>query len=219
MAIDKTTIINWALTEIGAGPMFSTDDDSDLAAQIENVWQMAFDQCFGMHDWTFARVTVKMLRLAETPENGWAYGYMLPEPRIGNPLAYRRGARYSDPLIRDFTLQGGMFFTCEPEAWAVHKTPVNPDYWEPSFRAAFVTALSGWLAVPVWSDEDMRDRKLAEAFGSPSMQGSGGKFGRLMAQDKGSAPIGEEPLLRNDPLTDVRGLGGGPLSGPWHGGL
>ncbi|MGG7535352.1 hypothetical protein [Rhizobium sp. 12,4] len=215
--IDKATIINWALGDIGAGPMFSTDDDSDLALQIENAWQKTFDSCFGMHDWTFARVTARMERLAETPSNGWAYGYQLPGDRIGNPLAYRCGPSQSDRIIRDFTLQGGNFYSIEQQAWAVYKAAVDPETWEPSFRAAFVTALSASLAVPVWQDEDMRDRLLQQAFGTPSMQGTGGTFGRLMAQDKASAPIGEQNLLTNDPLTAVRPLGGGYV--PWHGGL
>lgn len=215
MTIDKATIINWALTEIGAGPMFSVDDGSDLAMQVAATWERTFDAVFGMHDWTFARETVKMRRLAEAPENGWVYGFDLPSPRIGNPLAYLRSVSPEPALIRNFTLQRGKFFCNETEAWAVFKAPKDPDYWDPSFRSAFVVALGAGLAVPVWQDEDMRDRLLARAFGTPSMQGSGGLIGRLMAQDKTSAPIGEAPLLANDPLTDVRSLGGGEL--PWHG--
>lgn len=218
MTIDKATIINWALTNIGAGPMFSTDDDSDLAMQIEATWQPLVDKIFGMHTWTFAKVTVRMNRLAGTPDNGWQSGFALPGDRIGNPLAYYRSIAPFPALIRQFTLQEGEFYCNETMAFAVVKKLVNPDYWDPTFRAAFVTVLGGALAVPVWQDEDLRARRFQDAFGSASMQGTGGEFGRLMAQDKASEPVGEQSLLANDPLTDVRSTGG-MHSGPWYGGL
>lgn len=217
MTIDKQTIINWALTDIGAGPMFSVDDDSDLAMNVTATWQRVVDKVFGMHDWSFAKVTVRMDRQADTPDNGWQYGFALPGDRIGNPLGYLRCIAPAPDLIRQFTLQQGHFFCNEPNAWAIVKKLLDPDYWDPSFRAAFVTALAGALAVPVWMDEDMRDRKLQAAFGTPSQQGAGGEFGRLMAQDKASSPVGDQSLLAHDPLSAVRPTGGYPTDGHWAG--
>jgi hypothetical protein len=214
MSIDKATIVNWALTDIGAGPMFSIDDDGDLAMQVAATWDRVVDGTFGKHDWTFCRITAIMNRDAATPENGWKYGYQLPSPRLSNPLAYLPDPARCRDVIRHFTLQQGKMYCNEPSAWAVYKTYVDPDYWDPAFRAAFVIALAGMLAVPVWQDEDMRDRRLAQAFGSPSLQGTGGEIGRLMAQDKASAPIGEHPLLAHDPLSDVRPTGAGDA---WYG--
>jgi hypothetical protein len=214
MSIDKTTIINWALTDIGAGPMFSVDDDSDLAMQIAATWHRTVDHVFGMHDWTFLCVTARMRRLAEPLDNGWAHAYDLPSPRLSNPIAYLRRIVPRKELIRNFTLQQGKFCCMEPEAWAVYKTYQDPDYWDPPFRAAFVKALGGNLAIPVWQDSQLQSDKLTEAFGTPSMQGTGGMIGRLMAQDKGSRPVGEESLLAHDPLTSVRPTG---EDLPWHG--
>ncbi|WFS02213.1 hypothetical protein [Rhizobium tumorigenes] len=216
MTIDRATIINWALTDIGAGPMFSIDDGSDLAMQVDATWQRTVDQIFGMHDWHFSLVTVPMRRLAGSPGNGWQYGFDLPGDRIGAPLAYFRCIAPRPGLIRDFSLEEGKFFANEQSAWAKVKKAVDPDYWDPPWRSAFVKALGGELAVPVWQDEDLRERRRQEAFGTPSQQGTGGVFGRLMAQDKASAPVGDQSLLTNDVLTDVRPTGG-MHSGPWHG--
>ncbi|MBY2992494.1 hypothetical protein HF272_13750 [Rhizobium leguminosarum] len=215
MAIDKADIINQALVGIGAGPIFSIDDDSDLAEQIAYTWQRIVDHCFGLTDWSFALVTARMRRLDAQPENGWIFAYDLPADRIGNPVAYRRGPRWADGIIRDFTLQARKFYSNEQEAWAIYKVEQDPELWEPTFRSAFITALEGALAIPVWSDEDMRDRKWQIAFGSPSLQGGGGEFGRVVAQDKAARPIGEENLLANDPLTAVRPLAG--AGDAWHG--
>ena len=59
------------------------------------------------------------------------------------------------------------------------------------FRSAFVTALGGYLAMPVWQDADLRNDKMVEAFGTPSREGTGGLFGRLMAQDLAAVIAGE----------------------------
>lgn len=215
MTVDKATIINWALTDIGAGPIFSIDDDTDLAEQIEATWQRTVDRVFGMHDWTFSKVTRKNRLLVDPPEIGWQYQFDLPGDRIGNPLAYLRAVVPQPVLIRNFALQEGRLFCNEPVSYSIVKVAVDPSAWDPVFRSAFVTVLAGSLAVPVWMDEDMRDRKLAEAFGTPSMQGTGGTIGRLMAQDKGASPIGDQPLLANDPLTDAHSVGRGEM--PWYG--
>jgi len=215
--IDKVTIINWALTDIGAGPMFSVDDGSELAEQIENTWQPVVDRVFGMHDWSFALKTYKNVRHADMPENGYCYGFDLPGDRIGNPLLNLSDPRSRRPL-RDFTIEEGKLFCDETDTWSQVKVAVNPDIWPPEFRGAFVVALGGYLAVPVWQDADMRGDKLVEAFGTPSREGTGGLFGRLMAQDSASRPKGSG-IAHEDPLTDARISGAGPLSGPWHGKL
>lgn len=213
MTIDRATIINWALTDIGAGPMFSVDDDSDQAEQIENVWQAVVDFTFGLHDWSWCRKTFKNRRLTEKPENGFAYAFELPGGRIGNPLRYWDQPRARTP-IRDFELEAGLFFCDYAETWSLCKTYVDPDYWPTDWRAAFKIALGGALAVPVWQDKDLRADLFQEAFGSASMQLTGGMFGRLMAQDKASNPIGDNQSLDN-PLTNARYESGAGLS--WHG--
>lgn len=213
MSIDRATIINWALTDIGAGPMFSVDDDSDQAEQIANVWQAVVDRTFGLTDWSFSRQTRKLVRRAAKPENGFANGFDLPGDRIGNPLRYWSHPRDRRP-IRDFTLEAGVFYCDCAEAWSLCKTYVDPDYWPTDWRSAFIVALGAYLAVPIWQDDDMRDGRLAEAFGSPSQQLTGGMFGRLIAQDKASNPIGDPQSLDN-PLVNARYSGSADLS--WHG--
>ncbi len=215
MAIDKATIINQALTSIGAGPMFSIDDGSELAEQVAATWQMAVDHIFGMHDWSFSKKTFKNRRLAERPENGWAYAHELPGIRLGAPLLNLESAGRNPRTLRSFALEEGLLFADAPDTWSQCKVLVDPDYWDPPFRSAFVVALGGYLAVPIWADADLQDQKFTQAFGTPSREGTGGMIGRLMAQDKTAAPIGGD-LMASDPLTAVHHTGG-RSSLPWHG--
>lgn len=215
MAIDKQALVNEALSvELGVGPIFSTDDGSDLAEQVEQAWNVTVDRVFGLHDWHFALKTVKLNRLADTPVNGWKYAFELPGGRIGPPLKILDDPKRRRPL-RDFDLEEGLLFADGANAWARCKFLVDPDTWDPAFRTAFVKALGANLAVPVWADNELKSELMQECFGTPSQGLSGGLFGRLMAQDKAAAPIGE-PLLDDDPLTNVRPTGA-PIDTPWHG--
>lgn len=216
MTIDKATIINWTLADMGIGPIFSVDDGSDLSENCEAVWQRTIDQLFGMHDWSFARKTYKNRQRADPPENGWRYAFDLPGSRIGNPLKIMDQAGSSPRPLRNFTIEEGILFCDVTETWSLCKVEVSPDSWPPEWRAAFVMAYGGYLAVPVWQDEKMRDSRLQEAFGTPSREGTGGLFGRLMAQDKASNPIGE-PMADDNPLTNVRPQGCSGGGDPWHG--
>ena len=212
---DKATIINMALTDLGPGPIFSTDDDSDLARKIELCWTRTVDQIFGMHDWSFARRTARLIQLAEQPQNGWQYGYELPGDRLGAPKKYTAAFDSTNP-IRNFSVAAGVMYCNDAQVWATYWTALDPDSWDPPFRSAFVIALSGYLAVPMIANEDTRDRKLAEAFGTPSKEGTGGLIGRLLAQDKAAQPVGE-PLMKEDPLTRVRPAGASIHDLPWYG--
>lgn len=208
MSIDKHTIINWTLTDIGVGPIFSSDDGSDLSEVCENAWQRTVDQLLGMHDWSFARKTFKNRRRDEEPENGWRFAFDLPGVRIGNPLKVMDQAGADPRPLRVFTIEEGILFCNVVETWSLVKCEVHPSAWPPEWRAAFVIAYGGYLAVPVWSDENMRDSRLQEAFGTPSREGTGGLFGRLMAQDKASNPVGE-PMQNDNPVMAVRSQGAG----------
>lgn len=215
MTIDRATIINMALTDIGAGPMFSVDDESDLAAQIDLQWRAVVDRIIGMHPWSFCRRTSKNERHAATPENGWQYGFDLPGDRIGNPLKILDQAGHSPRPLKHFTIEGNQLFANAPETWSLCKVVPDPDYWPPEWRGAFVVALGAYLAVPVWQDAEMRNGLLAEAFGTPSREGTGGLFGRLMGQDRASEP-GPDMGAEENPLMNAR-VSGTSGDYPWYG--
>lgn len=217
MTEDEATLINASLTDIGAGPMFSVDDDSDLAAQIDVAFAVFVKRVFGIHDWSFCRKTFKNVRLAAVPENGWAYGFDLPGNRIGNPRKILDQAGQSPRPLKHFTIEEGKLFCNVDTTWSQCKVYVRPEYWPPEWYGACVVALGGYLAVPVWQDEDLREGRLVEAFGTPSREGTGGLFGRLMAQDRASEPMNDMGIEEN-PLINARTIGTG-ADYPWHGSL
>ncbi|WP_057465811.1 hypothetical protein [Pseudovibrio sp. POLY-S9] len=212
--IDKTAIVNWALTEIGVGAQFSLDDDSDLSVQVRNTWQRCVEHCFSLTNWSFARRTFKLSRLADTPNNGWGYGFLLPGDKNGPPLRVLSQAGAKPRTLRSYDIEGRAVFADIPEVWALCKIHLKPDEWDPAFRSGFVVALSGFLAVPVKQDKNLAKEFLERAFGTKSEKGGGGVLGRLADQDAASAPTGQG-FLDEDPLTEAHS--GVSSASHWHG--
>ncbi|MCZ8545073.1 hypothetical protein OOJ09_12840 [Mesorhizobium qingshengii] len=209
--IDKAMIVNWALVELGLAPKFSIDDETALGGFVDIFWPRALARSFGLHDWTFCRQTFQLTRQEATPVTGYRYGFDLPGNRVGPALKLLSDPRQSTP-IRDFTIEGKTVFCDEQQAYARCKVMVDPVDWEPQFADAFATLLASYLAIPLTQDAELAADKEAKAIGSPSTGGTGGIFGRMIAQDRAAAPVSDPAVSR---ALDGGRTGGGDWFGRW----
>lgn len=200
--IDIATIVNQALVGIGMPASFAIDDQTTFGSTCRLAYGQCRDRVFGLHNWSFLRRTRKLVRHSATPDNGWTYGFDMPGDRLGAPLEVLRSLNPRTRL-RDYDIEGASLYAEYSDIWMRIKLDLDPEYWDPAFRAAFVTALGGYLAVPLQQDLDVERLRLTEAFGDRREGGGGGMFGRLMAQDMAGEPL-ESPFSRGDPLTDAR---------------
>lgn len=207
--LDKPMIVNWALAELGLAPKFTIDDATGLGRNVAIFWPRAVGHCFGLADWSFCRKTFKLTRQSATPVTGYAYGYDLPGGVIGPPVKVLADPRSQQP-VRDKRIEGQTLYCDEDQAYAVFKAPVDVAIWDWQWANAFSVALAHYLAVPLTQDMDLAEQKKRDAFGTPSEGGTGGIFGRLIAQYRGSEPVGAS-MAAEESLT------GGRNSGPWHG--
>lgn len=212
--IDKATICNWALNEIGEEPSYVVGGEDELSQTVDMTWQRVIDRCLALHPWADFRKTYRLARLAEAPETGWKYAFELPGERIGEPLRLLQAVGECEQLLRNYGRESSLVLTNAENVWARVRVYRDPETWDEGWRAAFVVALAAHLAVPVMNDQDLRVELLREAFGNPSEGGAGGMFGRLIAQDMAGAPLGS-PVLDNDPLTSAHTAIGNNY--PWHG--
>lgn len=214
MPIDKAVIANWALSEIGEFATFSIDGEDELSGQVELAWQRCLDHCVALHHWKDFIDTFKLSRATETPDNGWTYRFSLPGGRIGEPLKVMdQVSNGSGRPLRNFGRGGNFVYANCPDVWAECRFVLDPQYWDPGWRAAFVVALSGYLAQSVQSNTKLKQDQHTIAFGTPSKEGTGGMFGRLIAQDRAGAPMGN-PMRDSNPLGEAHASGAGL---PWHG--
>lgn len=207
--LTKAMIVNWALSELGLAPKFSIDDETSLGGTVDIYWPRCIGHTFGLHDWTFCRRTSRLTRQSEKPETGYRYGFDLPGDKIGQPMKLLHDPRREDP-IRNFRIEGQTVFADNDVVYAVCKVQVSPKIWDWQWASAYATALASMLAVPLLQNTELAADKWAAAFGTRSEGGTGGVFGRLIAQDRAAAPLGSN-LMAGDPLT------AGRFTGDWHG--
>lgn len=200
--IDKVHVVNRALVKLGQAPTFSLDAENSLAGKIDLVWPGCVAICFSLHDWTFCRKTFRLTKLDGAPDTGFAKRFQLPGGRIGESLKVLADPR-RDAALRDYTIEAQELHADVDAVWVRCKVEVDPVAWDVGFRAAFVVALAGMLAVPMQSDQDLAESYMKEAFGTPSQGGTGGLFGRLISQNLAADPP-DSSSRWSDPLTDAR---------------
>jgi hypothetical protein len=198
----KVHIVNRALVKLGLTPSYSADTESSLGGTVDLVWPGVEAVVVGTYDLNACRDVVQPVQQAEVPGNGWAYGFVLPADRIGDPIAVLTDIT-RETYLRDFSVSNGVLCTNVTPVWARISKLRDPVTWDALFSEAFVTALASALAVPLQQDEDARDSLHAEAFTQIREQNDGGLFGRLVAKERGSQPQGRG-FMAYDPLTSAR---------------
>lgn len=210
--IDHVTLINRALARIGAPPIFARDEETELAATVDAVYDTELGLLFGKFDWNFARRTVRLTRSTLTFENGWTFAYEMPGDRIDGPSRVIERPAQPDQPLRYFAIEEGFLFANAETVYATFRFPVEPRIWPPVFQACFVAALAGALALPVAQDRVLAEHYTAMAYGSPAEQGRGGLFAQAAAADLRQHQV-HAPLYASDPLNDARLH----PAGPWYG--
>lgn len=209
VVVTLTALVNEALARLGSEPIAALDEETPTARKAAQIAPTVLGQVYGATSWRFARRTRALTRLDVRPETGFRYAYALPGGRIGEPVKVLANPRYADQPLRHFAIEGGELHADMEAVWVTCVEEVDPATWPPLFRAAFVTALAGELAVPQAHDTNLADSLRVQAWGTPSEGGRGGLIGRAMARDAAQAP--GSALLASDPLTGVR------AEGPWYG--
>lgn len=207
--LTKAMIVNWALTELGQKPNFSIAEESRLGDTVAMIWPRCLARTFGLTDWPFCRRTYVLTRQSATPATGYRYGYDLPSPRFGPPLKYLEGNPRDNRPVRDTRIEAETVYADTDTLSAVCKVAVDPEYWDEQFADCFAIAFASYLAVPLLQDIDLAREKEELAFGRRAEGGSGGAFGRLIAQHRAAGPLAAP--------TDSPALSGGRADGPWHG--
>lgn len=202
--IERPTLINMALNQLGQPSRFISSNDvgsseDPFSGDVDRAYQLCLDKCFSQHAWSFLNTRSNLSRHATQPDTGYRYRFDLPGDSLGPVNGFFVPG--CDQPIRDFCIEGVTVDCNEMYVVARYKAALEPQYWDGGFRHAFVVALAGMLAVPVNQDLEMRDYYLTQAFGTRSEQGSGGLFGRLIAQDRAQQPVGAR--MREDNFFDL----------------
>lgn len=197
-------IINKALARLGAGAISARDEDSDLAAAVEAVYDTTIDRLLGLTTWTFATRTIQLGLRATPPDIGWRYGYDLPAARVRGPLKLSPDARDWRRPLRSFAVEEDVVFADLTPLWARVVVPKAPAEWTPQFRDMAIVVLAAELAVPVADNTTLGAELRRAAYGTAEQQGLGGMVGQAMLLDSQTSG-GAAPFGFSCPLIDARG--------------
>lgn len=195
-------ICNVGLVRLGAQPIGSFEDDSDIAALCSVLYPNIRDKVLSSHPWNFATAAADLSRDADgqaAPE--WSYVYILPADMVSGPAAvYGDGS--SRPVSR-YDIIGDRLH-CDYETVSIlYRNRPSESAMPPWFRDLLSLAFSEEAAMAVTGNASAADALSIKLNGSPGFDGMGGAYAAARRIDAQAAP--SRSLTRNgDILTATR---------------
>lgn len=208
-------IVNAACARIGAEPIQSFDDETDIAQAALLQYEETVD--FNLSLSTFSSWAMEVRPLSRnsgaTPLSGWTYVYDIPGPRLGPPVWLSDDITDPDRRTVRFTLVGNQVHADDETLHAFVKFRPDPERWPPAFRAATIAALAARFAISFASDRALAQQLQEEAYGTPSENHRGGKMRAAISEDSFATPP-RKANWNNNPLE--RAWRGGSYSSNWR---
>jgi hypothetical protein len=200
MSYSKLGIINMAIGKLGNSRILAslTEDTAERIAAT-TVWEYILDEVNEAKEWKFARTSVALDRSDIAPENGYAYGYPLPDDLL-RPI---KRTKFDSPI----SLLGYDYLV---------ETIQLPEGLDRITNGAFTGAATGWTLGTLWT------------YGTNEVSKAAGGVATLsqLAAAMVSAPVVDESylltldvasILGGSILPSVGGTNGNPVSseGTW----
>lgn len=176
MSTSPESICSAALHLLGVESIDSLEDEDDVAATCNALYQTAKDAAISEYPWRFAIQKSQLTRLTDTPENEWKYAFQLPSDIEGGPHAVFNSGDEGAVPIKNWELFGNKIFSNEESLWIDHRVSVVEAKFPPYFVQFMVFEMASLLAVPITEDEAKADFWRKVARGTPQEGGKGGYY-------------------------------------------
>jgi hypothetical protein len=188
---------NQALALLGAQPVLSIEEGTDLAATLLAVAPGTLRQCLGAHPWRCTLAQIRLARLAEPPPQRWRHAFALPAELIALRRLTASALPGAAPL-KCFAMVGETVQADADEVWAEVQIEPPLPRWPPHLLAFARAALAADLALSVTASNSDAELWQQRAWGRPAELGQGGLFGiarRIEAQQSPIEPLDDWPLV------------------------
>ena len=189
MAFTAVEICSNALVRLGASPIQSFTEGTDIATTCESVYNMKKDFMLAAYPWRFTKKYAQLSRLTAPPVAQWTYQFTLPSDRItsGLPTVYASESTYAIP-VQDYTIIGDVLMTHLPELWVEYQADVKEAIWAPYFVELMTYVLMDELCFYVTDNAALKQQINLTTYGAPSAGGVGGIYGKAMNLDSRDNP-------------------------------
>lgn len=177
--ISHTSIVNRALTLVGARRIADIADEDTYTARVAMLYWGELDTILDVAEWSFGVRTIALTKLDAVPA-GWLAAHQMPSPlvRIGGPRLLGKTARFEpEQRITDFEITETEIRCDWTETvygrFRVRAEPVN---WPGSFAQLVHMAVASAFARSIREEGGLADTLYAYAYGTPSQLFQGGLF-------------------------------------------
>lgn len=183
---DAVKICSAAAVMLGAKPVQSLEDDTDLSRIFANLYERKKKALMSKYPWSFLRETRYLTRSSTPPVRGWKYAYIIP----GDALAGAPHAVFSDATRKmgkhEYRIEGKKVLCDAPELWGTLIIDRTESEWPEYFQELMIEIIAAAVALAVTDQQSIMDHHYGVAYGSPSQEGRGGLMGDAMLLDSQS---------------------------------
>ena len=208
MAFTSVEICANALVRLGATPIQSFNEGTDIATSCQSIYKMKKAYMLAAYPWRFTKKFAQLSRLTQVPKAQWSYQFNLPSDRVtsGLPTVFISDDVDANP-IQDYTIIGNVLMSDEPELWIEYQEDVDESLWAPYFTELMVSIMMVELSFLIADNASLRQELTTMTYGIPSEFGVGGIYGKAMALDSRDNPTIQ---VLDDILLEAR-FGGGAV--------
>lgn len=189
MARTDISICSRALMRLGAKPITSFDDRSDVAQFLKLEYPELIATICGSYQWECMKKRAELTRESGSP-GGFRYQFIMPTDMVSGPTAIFQDDGFTAGTSQ-FEIRGRRIVTNFERLWAEYSV-VKPEAEWPSWFVELVTAaVCASVAFMVTDQENVRADWDTAAYGTPSENRAGGLMGQaqtLDAQSSGNNP-------------------------------
>lgn len=175
MALTSVQICANALVRLGATPITSFDDGTDVATFCQTIYNQKKKFILSSYPWQFSFKFAQLSRQTATPSMQWEYQYTLPADRImtGFPAVYTDDDVGARP-IREFAIVGNVLMSDEPTLYVKYQYDVDESLWPEYFTELMINIMKVELAYLVTDNTQLYQELKLEVYGTPTEGGFGG---------------------------------------------
>lgn len=183
---DPVKICSAAAVLLGAKPVQSLEDDTDLSRIFANLYDRKKKALMSKYPWSFLMESRYLTRLAAAPIRGWKYAFVIP----GDALAGAPHAVFSDVTRKlgkkEYKIEGKRVLCDSPELWGEFIINRTESEWPEYFQELMIHIIASDVALAVTDQQSIADHHYQVAYGTPSQEGNGGLMGMAMLLDSQS---------------------------------
>lgn len=196
---DELSVVNEACGRIGADPFQTFEDVVPGASTAGDIYRTHVAFLLDAYPFPFGRETRLLAKDAGVTPVQWAFAYLLPPERLGDPVRVIADAADPDAASLRHELVGRHVLCDHDPVWGLFKVLTPPARWSPAFREAAVLSLASVLAQAIAGDSRLAERLRAEAVGGGSEMLRGGALGVAIRNAAQATPARRLPA--GNPLT------------------